>query len=239
MRLNHFMARCGVASRRKCDELISAGKVSVNGEIVTAMGIQVEPETDTVELEGRKLQLKKSFTYILLNKPLSTVSTVSDTHQRKTVVSLLSLSQRVYPVGRLDQDTTGVLLLTDDGDMTHRLLHPRYKAPKRYHVLLDARIKPVHLHHLQKGIAMDGTMTAPCTIKELRVVNNGSLLEVELREGKKRQIRRMFAHFDYEVLELDRISFAGLSYRGLKRGEWRYLTKEEISMLKNMVDLAG
>ncbi|RMH65466.1 MAG: rRNA pseudouridine synthase [Calditrichaeota bacterium] len=238
MRLNHFMARCGVASRRRCDDMIAAGRVKVNGETVTAMGVRIDEDNDVVELDDRRLSLKKQFTYIVLNKPLETVSSVRDTHRRRTVVDLLAIPQRVYPVGRLDQNSTGVLLLTDDGDLTHRLIHPKYKSPKVYHVWLDKRIKPIHQHHLQKGIKLDGAQTAPCQIKELRVINNGSLLEVTLHEGKKRQIRRMFAVFGYEVLELDRVSFAGITYAGLKRGEWRYLTEEEVQMLRGKVDLA-
>ncbi len=237
MRLNHFMARCGVSSRRKCDDMIAAGRVTVNGKVVTAMGVRIDEKNDRIELDGKALRLKETFTYIVLNKPLETVSSVRDTHRRRTVIDLLAIPRRVYPVGRLDQNSTGVLLLTDDGDLTHRLIHPKYKLPKVYHVLLDRRIKPVHQHHLQKGILLDGAQTAPCKIEEIRVIDNASLLEVELHEGKKRQLRRMFAHFDYTVQELDRISFAGIGYTGLKRGEWRYLTDSEVRMLRSKAGL--
>lgn len=232
MRLNKFMSQSGIAARRKCDELIAEGKVKVNGKIVTQLGRTIDENNDMVEYDGQMLKLNSTYTYILLNKPEDTITSSDDQHRRQTVVELVESEKRIFPVGRLDYNTTGVLLLTDDGELTNKLLHPRYKKSKVYHVLIDKKIRPVDLHHLRKGIELEGQMTLPCKITELRVIDNCSLLEIELKEGRKRQIRLMLAALDYVVENLDRIEFAGLTYKGLKRGQWRYLTEEEIIALK-------
>ncbi len=234
MRINRFMAQSGVAARRKCDDLISAGKVKVNGQVIDQLGLMIDEQKDHVEVNGKSLNLVSEFTYILLNKPTETITSVEDQHKRQTVVELIETSQRIFPVGRLDFNTTGVLLLTDDGDLTNRLIHPRFKAPKVYHVLLDRRIKPIDLHRFKNGIELEGKKTLPSKIRELRVVDNCSYMEIELREGRKRQIRMMFEELSYEVEELDRVSFAGISYSGLKRGQWRYLTNKEVETLKEL-----
>ena len=233
MRLNKYMAQSGVAARRKCDELIAAGKVKVNGETVTQLGTMVDENRDDVQFDGKKLSLYPEFTYIVLNKPLETITSAEDQHRRQTVVELVESDKRIFPVGRLDYNTTGVILLTDDGDLTNQLLHPKFKKPKKYHVLLDKKIKPVDLHQLRNGIELDGKKTLPCKIKEIRIIDNCSLLEVELKEGRKRQIRLMFGALNYTVEELDRIEFAGITYKGLKQGQWRYLTNDEIDSLRN------
>jgi len=227
------MAQSGVAARRKCDELIAAGKVKVNGEPVTQLGTMVDENKDDVQFDGKKLSLYPEFTYIVLNKPLETITSAEDQHRRQTVVELVESDKRIFPVGRLDYNTTGVILLTDDGDLTNQLLHPKFKKPKKYHVLLDKKIKPVDLHQLRNGIELDGKKTLPCKIKEIRIIDNCSLLEVELNEGRKRQIRLMFGALNYTVEELDRIEFAGITYKGLKQGQWRYLTNDEIDSLRN------
>ena len=235
IRLNRFMAQSGVAARRKCDELISQGKVKVNGQIITELGTVIDEMKDSVEYNGKELNKVSEFTYIVLNKPREVISSVEDKHRRQTVVELVAAPQRIFPVGRLDYETTGVLLLTDDGELTNLLLHPRYKAVKIYHVLLDKRIKPIDMHNFKNGIELEGTKTQPCKIRELRVVDNCSFLEVELKEGRKRQIRLMFAALGYSVEELDRVSFAGINYQGLKPGQWRYLTDDEVEQLKKSV----
>lgn len=233
MRLNKFMAQCGVAARRKCDDLIAAGKVKVNGKIISQVGRVIDEINDSVEFDGKILTLSPGNTYIVLNKPLETITSADDQHRRQTVLELVESDKRIFPVGRLDYNTTGVILLTDDGDLTNQLLHPKFKKPKKYHVLLDKKIKPIDLHHLRNGIELDGKKTLPCKIKEIRVIDNCSFLEVELKEGRKRQIRLMFGAFYYNVEELDRIEFAGITYKGLKQGQWRYLTQDEIDSLKN------
>lgn len=236
MRLNKFLARAGIASRRKSDDLIKAGLVKVNGETVSQMGLVIDEEKDIVEFDGEQVTLKEKLIYVVLNKPKEVLSTAMDEHHRQTVVGLVSFPERIYPVGRLDYETTGALLLTNDGELTNRLLHPSYKVLKIYRALIDRIIRPIDLHNLQNGVLLDGQKTLPCKIRELRKIDNQSYLEIELREGRKRQIRRMFGLFDYTVEELERVSFAGITTQGLKPGEWRFLTGQEISKLKHEVN---
>ncbi len=235
MRLNKFLAHAGIASRRKCDDLILAGFVTVNGEKVDQVGVVIDEHQDVVTFKGQLISLKEKYTYVLLNKPRGVVTTASDEFRRKTVMDIVTLPERIYPVGRLDYQTTGVLLLTNDGELTNHLLHPSHEVEKIYRVLLDRVIRPIDLHKLRNGVELDGRLTRPCKVNELRVIDNGSYLQVEIHEGRNRQIRRMFELFKYEVLELDRISFAGLTVRNLHPGQWRYLTAEEISRLKKEV----
>jgi pseudouridine synthase len=236
IRLNRYLAMAGLGSRRTCDEMIAAGRVKVNGEVVTQMGMRINPETDVVECDGKKVEHKEPKIYILLNKPLKTVTTVKDDRRRRTVLDVVKLPHRIYPVGRLDYYTTGVLLLTNDGDLAYHLIHPKFGVPKVYRVLLDKVIRPIDLHHFQNGIEIDGKKTAPCKAQELRRINNCSYLEVELHEGRNRQIRRMFEALGYHVEELERISFAGIELGDLKPGDWRELTREEVKKLKQLVE---
>lgn len=236
IRLNHFLAKCGVGSRRKCDEFIAAGKVMVNGETITRMGVQINPEMDVVVFEGRAVRIENQLIYILLNKPLRTVTTTSDEKRRKTVLDVVNIRERIYPVGRLDFNTTGALLLTNDGDMAFYLAHPRFEVSKIYRVLLDKRMRPIDLHHFGKGLDLGNFVTAPCRIEEVRVIDNRSYLEVEIHEGKNRQLRRMFDSLNYQVSELERIEFAGLRLQSLKPGEWRFLTPKELQKLRTMVE---
>jgi len=235
IRLNKFLAHAGIASRRKCDDLILAGLVKVNGKVVNRVGVVIDEEKDEVTFKGRRISPGKEYTYILLNKPRGVVTTAMDNFKRKTVVEMVGIPERIYPVGRLDYETTGVLLLTNDGELTNRLLHPGYKMPKVYRALLDKRIRPIHLHKLRNGVQLDEYTTQPCKITELRIIDNQSFLEIEIKEGRNRQIRKMFEHFGYEVAELERISFAGITAKDLQPGEWRYLTKEEVRHLKERV----
>ena len=235
MRLNKFLAHAGIASRRKCDDLILAGYVKVNGVKVKKVGVVIDEEKDKVTFKGKPVVLDKRKIYAVLNKPRGVVTTAKDEFRRKTVLDLLAIQERVFPIGRLDYDTTGVLLLTNDGELTNRLLHPNYKVEKVYRVLLNKVIRPIDLHKLRNGVELDGRKTQPCEITELRIVDNGSFLEMKIFEGRNRQIRRMFELFGYEVLELERISFAGIKATGLQPGEWRYLTEKEVSHLKKEV----
>lgn len=229
------MAHSGVASRRKCDDLILAGLVKVNGEKITKMGIVIDERKDVVSVRGRKIKLEENYIYVLLNKPRAVVTTASDEFRRDTVLDLIRIPERIYPVGRLDYETTGVLLLTNDGDLTNKLLHPNYKKAKIYRALIDKVIRPIDLHKLRKGVELEGEKTFPCKITELRIRDNRSYLELELTEGRYRQIRRMFELFNYEVEELERISFAGLTKGELQLGEWRFLKDSEMSLLKEEV----
>lgn len=236
IRLNRFLAMCGLGSRRKCDELIAAGEVAVNGEVVTRMGVQVDPEKDLVTYRGQRLRPERRKIYVLLNKALRTVTTASDEKHRRTVLDAVRLEERIFPVGRLDYMTSGALLLTNDGELAYYLSHPKFRVSKKYRVLLDRRIRQVDLYHFERGLELDGKKTAPCKIKELRILDNGSYLEVELHEGRNRQIRRMFDQLGYHVRELQRVEFAGLRIDGLKEGEWRFLKPAEVKKLKEMVE---
>ena len=236
MRLNKYLAHAGVASRRKCDELILAGFVEVNGEKITDLGVNIDEEKDEIMFKGQPVQRKEKYTYVLLNKPRGVITTANDEYARKTVVDLIGIVERIYPIGRLDYDTSGVLILTDDGELTNKLTHPNYKVAKVYHALLDKVIRPIDLHKLREGIMLDDKMTQPCKIREIRIINNTSFLEIELKEGRNRQIRRMFELFDYEVEKLERVSFAGLTASGLQPGEWRNLKSHEIERLNEGTD---
>jgi 23S rRNA pseudouridine2605 synthase len=236
IRLNKFLAQAGIASRRKSDDLILAGHIKVNGEIVNHVGVVIDEEKDVVEFKGKVVSLKKDFIYVVLNKPEEVISSTKDEFRRQTVVGMVSFPERIYPIGRLDYDTSGVLLLTNDGELTNRLLHPSYKVTKIYRVLINRIIKPVDLHHLQQGVMLEDQMTQPCKIREIRKMGDQSYLEIEIKEGRNRQIRKMFALFKYHVEELERISFAGITAQGLRKGEWRYLSQSEVSMLKKEVN---
>jgi 23S rRNA pseudouridine2605 synthase len=235
MRLNRFLAMAGLGSRRTCDDLIAAGEIKVNGETVTQMGVRIDPEFDTVTFRGREIDKPENFIYILMNKPNQTVTTVKDEKHRRTVIDVVNIDERIYPVGRLDYNTTGALLLTNDGDLAYFLAHPRFNVSKIYRTLLNKRIRPIDLHHFRKGIELDGTMTAPCRAEEIRILNNASYLEIEIHEGRNRQIRRMFQALGYHVEELHRVNFAGLKADDLKPGEWRRLSDKEIKNLKHLI----
>jgi 23S rRNA pseudouridine2605 synthase len=237
IRLNHYLAKCGVDSRRKCDDFIQKGQVAVNGKIVTKMGVQIDPWVDVVTFNNEVVRPQEKLFYILLNKPLRTVTTTSDEKHRKTVLDIVRIEERIYPVGRLDYNTTGALLLTNDGDLAYFLAHPRFEISKIYRILLDKRMRPIDLHHFRKGLKLDTFVTSPCRIEEIRVLDNRSYLEVEIHEGKNRQIRRMFDSLNYNVCELERIEFAGLRIQNMKAGDWRFLAQTEISHLKEMVNL--
>lgn len=234
-RLNRYLAMAEVGSRRKCDQYIQEGRVQVNDKIVTVMGTRINPRKDIVKFDGNIVKPAHRLIYILLNKPPRTVCTAKDERGRRTVIDLVGAPERIYPVGRLDFNTTGALLLTNDGEMTYYLAHPRFEIKKVYRALLNKHIRPVDLHYFRNGIVLDGKKTAPCRAEELRIIDNCSYLEIELHEGRNRQIRRMFQALGYEVEELERIEFAGLRVNDLKLGEWRRLTPEELSHLKEIV----
>jgi len=231
VRLNRFIASSGVCSRRDADDLIRRGLIKVNGKVVTDMGIKVD-YSDDVRLRDKRLAFEKKI-YILLNKPKGYVTTVDDPHAEHTVLDLLGreVIQRVYPVGRLDKDTTGVLLLTNDGELTGKLTHPRYKRKKIYHVFLDKPATANDLIKLTEGIMVDDETVAA---DEVQFADPGdkSQIGIELHSGQNRIVRRMFETLGYRVKKLDRVYFAGLTKKNLPRGKWRFLTDKEIGMLK-------
>lgn len=229
-RINKFLADRGIASRRAVDELIAQRRIAVNGVILEQPGTKVS-EKDSITVDGKRVETRsRALVYVLLNKPLDCITTVSDTHGRKTVLDYVKTSERVFPIGRLDKDTTGVLLLTNDGDLANTLMHPRYSVEKVYRVGLDKPLTERDKKRFEAGIMLDDKKTAPCQAQYFR--NEKKDILVTLHEGRNRQIRRMFSTLGYEVKTLDRTSYAGLIAGRLKRGEWRYLTAREIACLK-------
>lgn len=231
IRLNRFIANSGVCSRREADELIQNGLISVNGKQVTDLGIKVS-YSDDVRYRGKKLSAEKKV-YILMNKPKGYVTTVEDPHAEHTVLDLLgdSCPERVYPVGRLDKETTGVLLLTNDGDLTGKLTHPKYNRRKIYHVFLDNPVTKNDLFKLAEGIELDGENIVADAVSYADPADK-TQIGIELHSGQNRVIRRMFESLGYKVRKLDRVYFAGLTKKNVQRGKWRYLNDKEISMLK-------
>ena len=236
IRLNRFLAMAGIGSRRNCDTYILEGRVTVNDEPADRLGMRVDPENDVVLFDGKPVSPPQNLIYIILNKPLRTVTTAKDDRKRRTVIDLIGAPQRLFPVGRLDYHTTGALLITNDGELAYYLIHPRFQLKKVYRITLNKIIRPIDLHHFQNGVVLDGQKTAPCKAREFRRIANRSCLEVELHEGRNRQIRRMVEALGYQVEELYRVSFAGLHVNDLNPGEWRELSPSELGQLKKLVE---
>jgi len=238
IRLQVVLSRGGVASRRRAAEIIEAGRVAVNGSVVTERGFPADPEKDRITVDGKSVG-KETKAYFVLNKPRNVVTTMSDERGRRSVKDLVPISGlRVYPVGRLDKDTEGVLLLTNDGMLANRLTHPSYNVRKLYTAEVKGEIPPGDLKRLEKGVMMDGKMTAPCRIQTLKKSRGTVVLRLELHEGRKRQIRRMIGMMGGTVKKLKRISYAGITARGLVAGSVRPLTAEEIKHLKKICRMA-
>jgi 23S rRNA pseudouridine2605 synthase len=231
MRLNKYLANAGICSRREADDFIQAGLVTVNGEIITELGTKVT-RNDDIRFSGERVNPERKV-YILLNKPKDCVTTVDDPQERKTVLDCLqgACKERIYPVGRLDRNTTGVLLLTNDGDMASKLTHPKFMKKKIYHVYCDKNVAMSDMTQLVNGLELeDGRVYAD----EVTYVNEAdrSQIGLEIHSGKNRIVRRMMEHLGYKVVKLDRVLFAGLTKKNLKRGDWRYLTEKEVNMLR-------
>ena len=234
MRLNAYLARAGVASRRRADELIREGRVRVNGEpgeLNTVVG-----KRDVVEVDGERVALQR-LAYVLLNKPAGVVTTASDPHVRQTVVDLVPAEPRVVPVGRLDVDTTGALLLTNDGDLAHRLAHPRYGVPKVYEADVEGSLSSDDLARLRAGIELEDGLTAPAHARVVARGTRSSRIELTLHEGRKHQVKRMCEAVGHPVRHLHRSRYAELELDGLDRGQWRELEAEEVSALRLGVGL--
>ena len=231
MRLNRFLSQGGHCSRRRADELIQAGQVRVNGQRVTELGTQVE-ESDQVMAEGRRVLPPVRQVVLLLNKPKGVLCTVKDTHGRRTVMDLVTLDLRVVPVGRLDLESSGALLLTNDGDLMHRLLHPSGHVAKEYIVLTDRELSPEETQRLAAGVKLDGRRTKPCVLERIGRPGGRPRYRLVLTEGRNRQIRRMLAGEGVHVERLHRRSIAGLSVESLEPGQWRVLLKKEIDLLR-------
>lgn len=237
VRLQKYIAMCGVASRRAAEGLIEDGRVFLNGKRVTEQGVKVEIGADSVALDGEIIKPSGKMYYIMLNKPTGYVSTVKDQFDRPTVIDLLGndLNERLFPVGRLDYDTEGLLLLTNDGDFTYKVTHPKHKVNKTYIAVLRGGITIKGLAMLRSGVEIeDGFVTSPAEVEMLDVKNGHTTIKITIHEGKNRQVRRMFEAVGSKVKELKRISIGTVELGNLPLGRWRYLTSYEINYLKNM-----
>ena len=235
LRLNHFLARAGVSSRRAADGLIASGAVAVNGAVVTELGTKVDSVKDSVLVDGVRVRLGRRHVYIALNKPCDCITTAADERGRRTALDLVDCGDRVFPVGRLDRNTTGLLLLTNDGELARRLMHPGYGVPRVYLVRLDRPLTPAERTKLELGVFIEPGVRVACSI--LRVAPGDESVEILLHEGKYHEVRRIFASLGREVKRLHRVSYAGITVGGLARGEWRYLRSEEVARLRAAVHL--
>jgi 23S rRNA pseudouridine2605 synthase len=236
IRLNRYLAQAGVGSRREADELITTGVVTVNGKVVTELGTKVMP-TDIIHFGGQKLSAEQK-RYILINKPKDTITTTDDPRERHTVMDLVAkaCTERLYPVGRLDRNTTGVLLLTNDGDLAKKLTHPSHGAEKIYHVTLDKSVQAAHLKELVDGVHLEDGIAQADEASYVAAAEGRREVGVKLHMGRNRIVRRMFEALGYEVVKLDRVMFAGLTKKDLQRGHWRHLSEKEVTLLGRMPD---
>lgn len=235
MRINKFMAECGVASRRACDEMILEGRVKVNGKKIDTPGLEINEFNDAVTLDGRRIMLVSKKYYIMLHKPKGYVTTVKDDKGRKTVMELIKIRSRLYPVGRLDYDTEGLLLLTNDGQLAYALTHPSHEVPKTYITKIKGKISDTEVRQLRKGVEIDGKMTLPAVVKIIETDDEFSRVEVTIKEGRNHQIKKMFEVVGKEVVFLKRTAIGPLKLGGLGRGEYKNLTSKEIEILKAIV----
>ncbi len=240
MRINKFIAHAGVCSRRDADDLVEQGRVAVDGETVTEHGTRVR-EGQRVTVDGEEIHLR-AFEYLLLNKPKDTISTTDDPKNRDTVLSVIGVPDEnpsgLFPVGRLDRNTTGVLLLTNDGDLAHRLMHPRFEVSKIYFVRTQDPVKPHQIDRLRRGVELDDGTARADRVTYIRP-DEQTDIALELHEGRNRQIRRMMEAMGHRIKQLDRVKYAGLTTGTLQRGQWRRLGDDEVTMLRQRVDLHG
>lgn len=235
MRLQKFMAKCGVASRRKSEEFILEGRVKVNGTVVEELGCKVDIDKDKISVDGKEIELEEEKVYILLNKPIGYITTLSDEFNRKKVIDLVKeIKQRVYPVGRLDSDTSGLLFLTNDGDLAYKLTHPKYEIKKKYIAKVKGIPTEEELNKFRSGLKIEDYITAKAEVKILSKEKNISILEIVIHEGKNRQVRKMCSKIYHPVIELKRIEMGNVKLCDLREGKWKYLTEEEVNYLKSL-----
>lgn len=237
-RLHKVLAHAGVASRRAAEDLILQGRVQVNGRVVTELGTKVDPKRDQIRVDGQRIQVSAQAIYVVLNKPKGVLSTMEDSRGRKSLGDLVSVPERLYPVGRLDANSQGLILLTDDGDLAHLLTHPRYEHEKEYRVLVNGVPSEKTLEAWRRGVLLDDKPTAPAQIEILSKDRHGAYLRVTMREGRKRQIRRVAALLGHPVRELTRVRLGPLKLDALEVGQWRYLTPKEVRELQSVKERA-
>lgn len=235
IRLQKYLAQCGIASRRGSEEIIRSGRVAVNGSIVTQMGVQIDEDCDLVTVDGRLVKQREKMIYIMLNKPVGYVSTVSDDKGRDTVMDLVAdIPARIYPVGRLDYDTEGLLLMTNDGALTYKITHPKNQIEKTYVAEVTGNIDMTTLTRLRQGVVIDGMRTSPAKVEVIGATQLGTKLEITIHEGRNRQVRKMFEATGCIVKRLKRTKEAGLLLGHLPLGKWRRLSDSEVNMLKKI-----
>jgi len=237
-RLQKLLAGAGVASRRACEELIREGRVSINGKIVRELGTRAHPGRDRISVDGKRVRLEPRLVHYILYKPRGVVSTTRDAHAKRTVLDLVPRRERLFPVGRLDAASEGLLLLTNDGALAQLLLHPSFRVPRTYKVSVNGAVKADSLRRISRGIELDGKPTAPCEVELLEQTPERSVLEMTLIEGRQRQIRQMMTAIGHPVRRLLRVRFGPLGLRGLHPGEWRALNPREIAALERMREQA-
>jgi len=234
-RLQKVMSEFGVASRRKCEEIIAEGRVRVNGRVVTEQGCKVDKDKDIIKVDGKAIKSPEALLYILLHKPTGYITSVRDQFGRPTVLDLLSgISTRVFPIGRLDYDTDGLLILTNDGDLTYRITHPKHNIDKTYRALVRGRVGIEDVEAFGRGMEIEDYVTSPALLKVTGEVKGNSIVEITIHEGKNRQVRKMCSAIDHEVIKLTRIRIGNISLQGLNSGCWRYLDAEEVNYLKGL-----
>ncbi|MDG0875247.1 rRNA pseudouridine synthase [Paenibacillus thiaminolyticus] len=234
-RLQKIMANAGVASRRKCEQLILDGKVEVNGEVVTALGVKADPATDIITVNGKPITANANKVYAAFHKPKGVITSMSDPEGRKTVLDFVKgIGGRVYPVGRLDYDTEGLLLLTNDGDLANMLMHPRHHVAKTYHATVKGIPHGDQLEKLREGIQLEDGMTQPAEVEyhDVDMERKSATISITIYEGRNRQVRRMFEAIGHPVVKLKRVQFGNIFLQGIPRGKFRHLTKSEVNELK-------
>ncbi|MFA5405345.1 MAG: pseudouridine synthase [Ignavibacteria bacterium] len=230
IRINKFVAMHSDIARRKVDEYILQGRITINGISISQPGFKIDPQKDKVSIDGEPIKISTKKIYIILNKPINIISSVSDEKRRKTVVDIINIKERIFPIGRLDFDTTGLILLTNDGDFANKLMHPKFKVDKTYLIEISRPLEERHKIKLMNGIKIEGRRTSPCKIEFPRK-NDFTYVSITLHEGRNRQVKNMFEHYGYFVRSLNRSEYGTLKLTGLKPGEWRYLTAKEIESL--------
>jgi 23S rRNA pseudouridine2605 synthase len=237
VRLQKLIAGSGLASRRKAEALIAAGRVTVNGRVVTELGTKVDPGRDHVKVDGRHLSGAQPFVYLMLNKPKHVMSTLDDPGGRMTVRDCLhGVSVRVFPVGRLDFDSEGLMLLTNNGDLAQALLHPRYHVPKTYLIKVKGVLTDEEIRQLERGVRLEDGITGPATVRKIRKAEQNSWLEITIHEGRKHQVKRMLESVGHPVIKLTRIKMGPLALGDLGTGEFRFLTDREANALRDLVE---
>lgn len=231
-RLHKLLAQAGIASRRSAEQLIRDGRVRVNGEVVSAMGLKVDPTRDTITFDGKLIEFEPPTVYVLLNKPAGYVTTMSDPQKRPTVADLVAdLPQRLFPVGRLDLETEGALLMTNDGELGNFVLHPRYNVNKTYEALVLGTPVPERLRLLELGVEIDGARTSPAAVRVLERRGKQTLIEIVIHEGKKRQVRKMFQAINHRVVQLRRTAYGNLRLGALPSGKYRFLSPNDLKKI--------